>query len=414
MLVNKAFKVRLYPNKEQRVLLDKTFGCCRFLYNQELAERKHVYESLKDDKEKLHAYKYKTEKLYKAEFSFLKEVDSKSLQCATGNLMVAFKNFFEKRAGYPHFKSRRSRQSYTTININDNCKVDFDAKRLKLPRMPWIKFHDDRRFDGRVSRITVSKSKSGKYFASLLTKVEIDDVPRNPIRDERIASYDMSAKNFLESEHEKFTNEHFYRRAEKKIKKLGKRLSRKQKGSKNREKARTKLARAHETITNQRNNWTHQATCKLSNEKDAIILENLNIKGMQKFNSGLSKTVTLDFSWGIFIRTLEYKMKWKGKHLKLVGQFFPSSKLCSACGYKNDDLTLEEREWTCPSCGIVLIRDENSSKNLGVEGRRLLREDGVQITKNITIRSTGGTPGIHAFGENVRPASNNKRAISMN
>jgi len=135
---------------------------------------------------------------------------------------------------------------------------------------------------------------------------------------------------------------------------------------------------------------------------------------MQQFNSGLSKTITLDFSWGTFVRTLKYKMEWKGKHLKLVGRFFPSSKLCSACGYKNDDLKLEEREWTCPSCGTVLIRDENASKNLDVEGKRLLQQDGVHIIKTITITSTGGIPGIHAFGENVRPASTTAQAVSMN
>ncbi len=212
----------------------------------------------------------------------------------------------------------------------------------------------------------------------------------------------MSANNLLVNDIVKMENPRFYRLEQKKTKKLDKELSRKENGSKNREKARLKLARHYDKLCNRKKDWTHKLTRKLADMFDAIILENLNIKGMQKFNSGLSKSVSLDFSWFQFTTYLKYKMEWLGKHFILVDRFFASSKLCSCCGWKKNNLTLQERAWTCLNCGTTHDRDENASINLRDEGIRILKEE-----KHITIINddtpTVGTTESYAFGDYVRP-----------
>jgi putative transposase len=409
-----AYKFRIYPNKGQEEILNKTFGCCRFLWNQMLAEHDDVYARLKDDKDALHDYKYKTEKQYKQAFEFLKEPDAKALQNVNRNLFQAFQNFFDgvagkrPRVGYPRFKSKHGKQSYTTNNINDNIKIDFKKKKLKLPKInAWFSYRDDRVFDEKIRKVTVSKTKSGKYFASISFKRETSIQEKTTIQESKIASFDMSCKEFMVGTgNNRFINPRFYRKHENKIKKLHRELSRKQKGSSNRNKARIKLARFYDGIGNQRNDWQHKLSATLANEHDAIILEDLNIEGMKRFNKGIAKTVTLDFSWGEFTRMLDYKMERRGKHLVKVGRFYPSSKLCSNCGYQHDDLQLSDREWTCLECGLHHERDENSAKTIGKEGKRILREE-----KNITIikSSTVGTTGSHASGDRVRRV--NKTAV---
>jgi len=369
-----------------------------------LEERKQVYEQLKDDKEALYNYKYKTEKQYKEDFNFLKEVDSKALQTERRHLWSAYKNFFRglkngQNIGFPRFKSKRSRQSYTTYNINNNCKIDFNNKKLKTPKISWIKYRNDKIFNQDIKHITVSKTKSGKYFASLLIEIENDVEPKRVIENDKIVAFDMSASNFLITKEFKLTNPRFYRNEETKLKKLHREVSRKKKGSNNRNRARKKLARLYEKINNRKMDWMHKMTHLLSEHFDCVVLEDLNIKGMQKFNSGLSKSVSLDFSWYQFVSTLEYKMEQKGKHLILIDRYFPSSKLCSECGYKNDDLELSDRDWTCPECHTYHDRDVNASENIRNEGLKQLED------KNITIISNDDTAvgtTVDAFGENVR------------
>ncbi|MHA1488386.1 MAG: RNA-guided endonuclease TnpB family protein [Promethearchaeota archaeon] len=402
-----AFDVRIYPNTSQRTQINKTIGCCRFLYNQMLAERNEVYEQLRDDKEALKAYKYKTEKQYKEEFPFLKEADSKALQNSNRNLFSALLNFFrglkkKRKVGYPRFKSKRGKERYITNNINNNIQVDFVRKKLKLPKLGWVKYNDDRIFTQKITKVTVKKTKTGKYFVSLSLEAQ-DDVPlKETIHEEKITQFDMSAKELLVNDLIKMENPKFYRSVEKTLKTLQRRHSRTQKGSKNREKARFKVAKTHEKIYNRKKDWTHKLTRMLANSFDAVILEDLNIKGMQKFNSGLSKSVTLDFSWYQFTSYLKYKLEWLGKHFIQVDRFFASSKLCSCCGWKNNDLTLSERTWTCENCGTTHDRDVNASKNLRKEGLRILKE-----VKKITIihddKNTVGAMGIHASGDDVRP-----------
>ena len=383
--VNQAVRVRIYPTNLQREVLNKTFGCCRLLWNQMLAERKSVYQQLKDNPETLREHKYKTEKEYKQEFEFMKEVDSKALQSTTRHLIEAFQNFFKglkktRKVGYPRFKSKRSRQSYTTYNVNDNIKINFDRKRIKLPKIKmWIKYKDNRYFVEQIRQVTVSKTKSGNYYVSILIEREFSITPLTEVHINKIGAFDMSANEFLVGETEDFSNPRFYRSSELKLKKFHRQLSRKKKGSQNRWKARLQLSRVYEKIWNKKHDWAHKVTFRLASKYDAVVLEDLNVQGMQQFNSGLSKSVTLDFSWHQFKTLLKYKLEWRGKHYQEVDRFFPSSKLCSTCGYKNTDLTLAEREWMCPECGADHHRDENASENLKREGIRLLKEKGITV-----------------------------------
>jgi putative transposase len=383
--INKTIKIRLYPTNLQRELLNKTFGCCRLLWNQMLAERNKVYQCLKEDSEALRANKYKTEKEYKQEFKFMTEVDSKALQSTTRHLLDAFQNFFRglkegRKVGYPRFKSKKNKQAYTTYNINNNIRIDFDRKRIKLPKIKtWINYKDNRRFAEPIRHVTVSKTKSGKYQVSILIEEELSITPLTEVHFDDITAFDMSASEFLVGEGEVFSNPRFYRSSEAKLRKLHRQVSRKKKGSQNRGKARLRLACFYEKIAYQKYDWTHKIALKLVNTCDAVILEDLNIKGMQQFNSGVSKSVTLDFSWHQFKTILKYKLEWRGKHYQEVDRFFPSSKPCSACGYKNKNLTLDEREWACPECGACHHRDENASINIKIEGIRLLEEKGITV-----------------------------------
>ena len=407
---NRAMKIRIYPNKKQSEFLSKNFGCCRFVYNKMLDERRKVYQLYKNDKEKLHDYKYKTEKQYKQEYDFLKEADSNALQQARRHLQTAYKNFFKnikdrkakktkRYVGHPKFKSRNDRQSYTTSITNNNIKIAWNDKLLKVPKLKsWLKFRDDRVVDADISNVTMSKNRAGHYFASILFKDNIQkEEPKRVISESKIIAFDMSAKDFLVNETFKFANPRFYRSSLNKLKRKHRTLSRRKLGSKNREKARIVLSKLYEKILNQKNDWTHKITRALSTTYDAIILEDLNVEGMKQFNGGLAKSVSLDFSWHQFTTYLEYKCRRERSHLVLVDRYFPSSKLCSSCGYKHDGLKLSERFWTCPECKSEHDRDANASINLRCEGIRLLNED------NITIMTTVGTTGIHAFGDHVRP-----------
>ncbi len=214
----------------------------------------------------------------------------------------------------------------------------------------------------------------------------------------------MSSKNFLVNKNFKFANPRFYKDSLNKLKRTHRALSRKKKGSKNRRKDRLILANQYQKIYNQKNDCTHKLTHKLSKTYEAIVLEDLNIEGIKQFNSGLAKSVTLDFSWSQFKTYLKYKSKRERNHLVLIDRYFPSSKLCSNCGYKNTELQLNDMEWLCPSCNTQRDKDVNASINLRKEGIRLLKENNITIIKNIN-ENTIGTMGIHAFGDRVRPYS---------
>src|SRR5574343_363740 len=249
----KASKYRIYPNIAQIRQITDTFGCCRSIYNKMLEERKIVYDFLKDDKTALYAYKYKTEAEYKAEFDYMKKVDSVALQQSRINLQSSYKNFTTNKAGFPNFKRRDGKQSYRTVNTNNNIRIDFDNRTIKIPKVGRIKFRDSRTFTGKINSVTLSRNTFGQYFVSVLAE-DYEAVPAKIDfnKNSKVVSLDMSAKNFAVSEEKQFTNEHFYRDSEPKIKRLHKNLSRKQKSSKNKEKSRLRLAKFYLKISNRR------------------------------------------------------------------------------------------------------------------------------------------------------------------
>ena len=386
----KTYKFRLLPNKTQEHLLNKTFGCARFIFNQMLAERKEVYEQFKNDKEALYKYKYKTEKQYKEDYEWLKEVDSVAVQQSRVDLDEAYKKFFKslsgkrkgKQMGLPQFKSKKTnRQTFRTLNINNNIEIVFENKRLKLPKLKWIKYADDRTFNGIIKNVTVEKTPTGKYFACILVEEFINTKIHQVNSNSKAIGLDYDSKNLFTSNENKVSGyPKFFRMYEKRLAKEQKRLARKIKGSNNRNKQRIKVAKVHEKIVNSRKDFQQKLSTQIVKEYDIIGIESLNMQAISQCLN-LAKS-TLDNSWGSFVNMLEYKCDWYGKHLVFADKFYASTKACSHCGYKNTELTLADREWDCPICHSHHNRDQNAGINL----------------MNLAI-STVGTTGIYASGE---------------
>ena len=354
----RAYKFRLYPNEEQRVYLAKTFGCTRFVYNKMLAERIKSYEENKelDIKSK----KYPTPAQYKSEFEWLKEVDSLALANAQMNLDKAYKNFFrDKSVGFPKFKKKANTNSYTTNNQNGT--VHLEGNCIKVPKLKsLIKIEQHRQFNGLIKSCTISQVSSGKYFISILADTEIVELPKT---DKKIG-VDLGIKEFaITSDEDFFSNPKHLKQSENRLAKLQKDLSRKQKGSNNRKKARIKVAKLHEKITNQRKDMLHKISTQLINENQVIVIEDLKVNNMIK-NHKLSKSIA-DVSWSKFRTMLEYKAKWYGREIVVAPSNYASSQLCSNCGNQSSQTKdLSCRTYVCPVCGMVMDRDINASKNL--------------------------------------------------
>ncbi|AJH77242.1 transposase [Heyndrickxia coagulans] len=364
---NKAFKFRLLPNKEQSALLAKTFGCVRFVYNKMLAERKETYEKFKDDKELLKKQKFPTPAKYKSEFPFLKEVDALALANAQMNLQTAYKNFFEGNADFPKFKNRKAKQSYTTNMVNGNIKLE--NGHIKLPKIKKpikMKQHREIPADYKIKSCTISKTKTGKYYISILTEYEKDI---RPVKIQKVVGLDFAMDGlYVESEQGKKANyPRYYRQALDKLAKAQRILSRRKKGSARWNKQRLVVAKLHEKVANQRMNFLHHKSKEFASNFDAVVIEDLNMKGMsQALHFGKS---VHDNGWGMFTTFLAYKLKEQGKQLVKIDKWFPSTKKCSCCG-KEKEMPLSERVYKC-SCGFVLDRDHNSAINIKNEGLRL-------------------------------------------
>lgn len=368
MRKQKVYKFRLYPNLEQRVLFEKTFGCSRFIWNQLLADRIAHYEetgtSLKN-----------TPAQYKKEFPWLKEVDSLALANVQLNLNKAYKAFFQSGFGFPRFKSKKVAQSYKTNNQNGTVAL-LDGK-VKLPKVGWVKVKAHRQIKGIIKSATISKTATGKYFISILCEEDILPLPKTDSN----LGIDLGLENFvILSTGEKIENPRFLVSLSKKLAKEQKILSRRARLAKKRgvklsesfnyQKQKLKVARLHEKISNQRKDFLNKLSTYFIKNHDVICIEDLAVKNLMK-NSNLARAIS-DVSWSEFVRQLNYKADWYGKRVVTISHWHPSSQLCSTCGANSGKKPLSIREWTCEGCGTHHDRDINASLNILKEGLSLV------------------------------------------
>ena len=372
-MVQKAYEFRLYPTDEQKLQIGKTIGSSRYVYNGFLAQRKEIYANEKLSLTYNQCSAILTTMKQDNETRWLKEVDKFALQNSLKDLAKAYTNFFEGRAKFPCFKKKHgSTRSYRTNYTNGNIRINFDCHALKLPKLGWASFRCSKKWmalPGKIINVTVRQSPSGKYFASVLCDADVQIYASVATK----VGIDLGLKEFaITSSGEHVPSPKFFRESERKLAKLQRALSRTEKGSNNRTKARIKVARQHERITNQRNDFLHKYSHKVVSENQVIVLEGLQVKNMIK-NRRLAKSIQ-DAGWSRFREFIEYKAHWYGRTYVEIDTFFPSSKLCSVCGTKNRMLTLDIRLWQCPTCRTVHDRDENASQNILNEGLRLLSE----------------------------------------
>lgn len=363
----KAYKYRIYPNKKQEIILSKTFGCSRFVYNSILSYKKEMYEKENKRLSKIELNNY-CNRVLKEENEFLKEVDKFALTNSIYNLDNAYKKFFKEKSGYPKFKSKHnSRQSYTTNYTNNNIEVNFDNNRIKLPKLKQVKTKVHRKINGKIKQATISK-KANKYYVSILVDTDIEPLPSNNNK----IGIDLGIKDIvITSDGKKYENPKTIQKYENKLIKLQRRFSRKKKGSRNYNKIKNEIAKVHDKIAGIRKDFIHKITYEIVSENQVIISEDLGVKDMMK-NHSLAKNIA-DVSWYEITRQLEYKSAWNNRKYIKIDKYYPSTQTCNNCGYKNTDTkNLSIRKWQCHNCNTLHDRDINAAKNILNEGLRLL------------------------------------------
>lgn len=364
----KAIKIRIYPDSVQKDFISKQLGCCRLIYNKLLDYKKTQYEQNKQSISLSQLGKYLTNLKKQDEYLFLNDVYAMCLAQTMQDLLKAYDNFFKLHKGYPKFKSKKdTKQSCRFTNLIFRGKKKINGNRItlikqltnilfKCSRKEEIYLNHNEKY---IHSVTLTKTSTEKYYLSIL--IDYNIIQKEKL--DTVIGLDLGIKDFIvDSNRNRYENKHFYKNKEQKLKKLQRQLSKKQKGSNNRNKLKIKLAKVHEKISNQRNTYLHQITSKLVNENQIICIEDLNVKGMMS-NHKLAKSIQ-ELSLYEFRRQLEYKCKWYGRQLIVIDRFYPSSKTCHNCGHIYKDLKLNEREWICPHCCKLIDRDYNASLNI--------------------------------------------------
>ena len=367
IILFKRYIFRLYPNKQQEELIQKTFGCARFVYNQALAHRQKVYEETKEKLSRFDCINWAT-RFLKNNYSWLKEPDSRALNSSIEDMDIAYQRFFQGISNFPKFKSKRGRQSYRTNS--SSIKISFEQNKIKLPKLKWVRCKCHRTFEGKIKSATIIQKPSKKYFVSIL--VETEHVPLPIKNNDKAVGFDLGIKDFLiTSDGDKIENPKYFKKYQNKLAKEQRKFAHKQKGSKNFQKQKIKVTRVHEKIFNSRKDFLHKVSHKLIYENQIIVSENLDVSEMLK-NPRLAKQIS-DCSWSEFVQQLEYRGLWNNRIYIKVDKYFKSSQICCVCGFINSNVkNLAIRKWQCPKCETLHDRDINAAKNILKEGLRII------------------------------------------